>query len=103
MSLRLAASMRRPSVPRLMRSLAWSTSLPRTYSLSVAKLQQVRVSSKTWARSFRGDELGEVREFTVLDLLGIVPILNVITRSTAVMEVLRLVDSRIIVVGEAYE
>ena len=50
----------------------------------------------------RSDALGKVREFTVLDLPSVVPVLDGIIRSTAVMEVLRLVDSRIIEMCEVY-
>jgi len=45
-------------------------------------------------------QIGEVSELTVLDLIAIIPLLNIVTRSTTVVEVLRLVDSRIIEVRE---
>jgi len=44
--------------------------------------------------------LGKVNEFAVLELEAVIPVLNVILRSTAVVEVLILVDPRVIVVGE---
>jgi len=49
--------------------------------------------------AFRG-QVGEVGELTVPDLLGIVKVLDVIAGGTTVMEVLRLVNSRIFVVRE---
>jgi len=45
-------------------------------------------------------QVGEVSEFAVLDLRTVIPVLDVVSRSAAVVEVLVLVNAGVVVVGE---
>src|ERR1700722_20362864 len=98
--LRLAASNLSPSTPRERRSFEKLARRLLTKSVSVAKLFDTTVVSSEGTRFCIQFSLGQIGEFTILDLLPAFEILNVVTWRIAVVEILRRVCSRVIIVGE---